>query len=316
MLKLCLHRIAWGAITLAAVIVITFGGVEALPGDACTAYLGRQASPTALEKCRVEFGLDRPLPVRFLAWSAAIASGDFGTSIKRDKPVLEIIGPRLRNTVLLAVAAAALGFPVAILLGVVVGLRRDSLLDGALSSVAMVAMTVPEFVSATALILVFSIWLGWLPGISIVPPNAPIGALMSSIALPTIALAMIMTAHVLRMVRASVIQVLASPYVQMAILRGVPYWRMVFHHVLPNALVPALSVMALTMAWLLSGAVVIEVVFNYPGLGRLTIDAISDRDLPLVQGIALILAAIYIALNLIADVLTLAANPRLRTARG
>jgi peptide/nickel transport system permease protein len=195
-------------------------------------------------------------------------------------------------------------------------LRRDSLLDGALSSAAMVAMTVPEFVSATALILVFSIWLGWLPGISVVPPNAPIGALLSSIALPTIALAMIMTAHVLRMVRASVIQVLASPYVQMAVLRGVPYWRMVFRHVLPNALVPALSVMALTMAWLLSGAVVIEVVFNYPGLGRLTIDAISDRDLPLVQGIALILAAIYIVLNLIADLLTLAANPRLRTARG
>ncbi len=316
MLKLCLHRVAWGVITLVAVIVITFCGVEALPGDACTAYLGRQANQPALEKCRAEFGLNRPFVVRFAAWSADIVSGDFGISIKRNKPVLAIIGPRLRNTTLLAASAAALGFPVAIFLGVLVGLRRDSLLDGALSSAAMVAMTVPEFVSATALILVFSIWLGWLPGISIVPPNAPIGALMSSIALPTIALAMIMTAHVLRMVRASVIQVLASPYVQMAVLRGVPYWRMVFHHVLPNALVPALSVMALTMAWLLSGAVVIEVVFNYPGLGRLTIDAISDRDLPLVQGIAVILAAIYIALNLIADLLTLAANPRLRTARG
>lgn len=315
MFTLVRQRIGWGFMTLIAVIVITFAGVEALPGDTCTAFLGRQATEHSLEKCRHEFGLERPAVARFLGWSWGVLQGDLGTSVKRNKPVAEVIGPRLRNTAVLALSAATLGFPIAILLGVAVALRRDTLLDGAVSSVAMIAMTVPEFVSATALILAFSIWLGWLPGISIVQPDAPIGQLLSSIALPMIALALVMTAHVLRMVRASVIEVLASPYIQMATLRGVPYWRMVLLHVLPNAMVPAISVMALTFAWLLSGAVVIEVVFNYPGLGRLTIDAISDHDLPLVQGIGLVLAAIYIGLNLLADLLTLIANPRLRMAR-
>jgi len=163
--------------------------------------------------------------------------------------------------------------------------------------------------------LVFSVWLGWLPGIVTTPPNAPLTEFLSDIILPIVALALVMTAHILRMVRTSVIDVMGSDYVQMARLKGVPYWRMVFRHVLPNALLPTINLVALTIAWLLGGVVVIEVVFNYPGLGRLTIDAISDRDLALVQAIALVLAAVYIGLNLFADLLTLIVNPRLRTMR-
>jgi peptide/nickel transport system permease protein len=176
-------------------------------------------------------------------------------------------------------------------------------------------MTIPEFVSSTVLILIFSVWLGWLPGIVITRPDAPLFEFLSDIILPIVVLAFVMTAHILRMVRTSVIDVMASDYVQMAQLKGVPYWQMVFKHVLPNALLPTINLVALTIAWLLGGTLVIEVVFNYPGLGRLMLQAIFFRDLAVVQAIALILATLYIGLNLFADLLTLVANPKLRTMR-
>ncbi len=174
-------------------------------------------------------------------------------------------------------------------------------------------MTIPEFVSATLMILVFSIWLGWIPGIVLTPAEAPVAEFFPVIILPIAVLSLVMTAHILRMVRSSIIEVMASDYVQMATLKGVPYWSIVFKHALPNALLPAINVIALTLAWLLAGVVVVEVVFNYPGLGRMMIDAISDRDLPVVQAIALIIATVYVAVNLFADLLTMVANPRLRT---
>ena len=176
-------------------------------------------------------------------------------------------------------------------------------------------MTIPEFVSSTVLILIFSVWLGWLPGIVITRPDAPLFEFLSDIILPIVVLAFVMTAHILRMVRTSVIDVMASDYVQMAQLKGVPYWQMVFKHVLPNALLPTINLVALTIAWLLGGTLVIEVVFNYPGLGRLMVKAIFFRDLAMVQAIALILATLYVGLNLFADLLTLVVNPRLRTMR-
>jgi peptide/nickel transport system permease protein len=177
-------------------------------------------------------------------------------------------------------------------------------------------MTIPEFVSATVLILLFSVWLGWLPGVVLVSPNAPLEALLPQIILPVVTVTLVLTAHIMRMVRSSVIEVMASDYVQMAKLKGVPYWQMVWRHVLPNALLPAINIVALTIAWLLGGLVVIEIVFNYPGLGRLMIDSITRRELPIVQAIALILAVIYVGVNLSADILTMIANPRLRTMHG
>jgi peptide/nickel transport system permease protein len=207
------------------------------------------------------------------------------------------------------------GVPLAILLGIIAAMWRDRPPDLWVSTTAMFAMTIPEFVSSTVSILIFSVWLGWLPGIVITRPDAPLFEFLSDIILPIVALALVMTAHILRMVRTSVIDVLASDYVQMAQLKGVPYWQMVFRHVLPNALLPTINLVALTIAWLLGGTVVIEVVFNYPGLGRLMVQSIFFRDLATVQAIALILATLYIGLNLFADLLTLVANPRLRTMR-
>ncbi|NKW71698.1 ABC transporter permease [Rhodobacteraceae bacterium R_SAG10] len=315
MIRLVLQRLVMGLFTLFFVSGIVFVAVEALPGDACTALLGRLASGQRLQNCRDDFQIERPALTRYVEWTTGALRGDLGISMKRNKPISDIVGTRLRNTLILGLSATLIGVPLAIFLGVIAGLWRDRPPDLWVSMLAIIAMTVPEFVSATLLILVFSVWLGWLPGIVTTPPDAPLFEFLSDIILPVASLALVMTAHILRMVRTSVINVMGSDYIQMATLKGVPYWRMVFRHVLPNALLPTINLVALTIAWLLGGVVVIEVVFNYPGLGRLTIDAISDRDLALVQAIALLLATVYIGLNLFADLLTLVANPRLRTMR-
>ncbi len=315
MLRLVLNRVFWGLATLVGVAMFIFVAVESLPGDACTAYLGRAAQGTRLENCRRDFGLERPAAERFADWAGGMLQGDLGYSMKRHKPIADVVFPRLRNTALLAFAAALVGIPTAIALGVMAGLRRDRPTDVVVSTAAIVAMTLPEFVSSTLLILIFSAWLGWSSGIVTANVGAPIADLLPALPMPVIALALIMTAHILRMVRTSVIEVLASEYVQMARLKGVPYRQMVWRYVLPNALLPTISLVALTIAWLLGGVVVIEVVFNYPGIGRLSVDAVSDRDLPTVQCIALIMSVIYIAVNLGADLLSLMLNPRLRTAR-
>ena len=313
MLTMLLRRLFLGAVTVWIVSVIIFAGVEILPGDACTAFLEREAQGKILENCRNDLGLTRPAITRYAEWAGGALKGDFGLSANGQKSIAEIVGNRLKNSLLLAACALMVGVPLAIFLGVITGLWRDKPIDLFFSTGAIFAMTIPEFVSATVLILILSVWLGWLPGIVLTSANAPASAFFPEILLPVIVLAMVMTAHILRMVRSSVIEVMAGDYVQMAVLKGVPYWRIVFRHALPNALLPAINVVALTIAWLLGGVVVIEVVFNYPGLGRLMIDAISDRDLPVVQAIALIVATVYVGVNLTADLMTMFLNPRLRT---
>ena len=295
------------------VSLITFVGVEVLPGDACTTYLERQAFGAALEACYERLGLNLPAYERYISWAIGVLQGDFGYSLSGEMKINDVLGPKVKNSMVLASASILIGIPVALLLGIITALWRDKLPDIIISTVTIFSMTIPEFISATLLILIVAIWLEWLPGIVIVPSEASISELLPNIILPVIAISMIMTAHMARMVRSSVIQVMASDYVQMAILKGVPYWKMVFKHVLPNALLPAINVVALTIAWLLGGVVVTEVVFNYPGLGRLVIESISNRDLPVVQALAIILASIYVSINFIADLLTLMLNPRLKT---
>ena len=300
-------------ITLFIVSLITFVGVDVLPGDACTTYLEREAYGAALEACYKRLGLDIPAYERYVNWAVGVIQGDFGYSLSGEMKINDVLGPRVKNSLVLASASILIGIPIALLLGIITALWRDKLPDIIISTFTIFSMTIPEFISATLLILIVAIWLEWLPGIVIVPTGASISELLPNIILPVIAISMIMTAHMARMVRSSVIQVMSSDYVQMAILKGVPYWKMVFKHVLPNALLPAINVVALTIAWLLGGVVVTEVVFNYPGLGRLVIESISNRDLPVVQALAIILASIYVVINLIADLLTLMLNPRLKS---
>lgn len=313
MLAMLFRRLGLGAITVWLVSIIIFLGVEMLPGDACTAFLEREAKGKLLENCREDLGLNRPALMRYAEWAEGAVQGDFGVSANGQKPISELVGYRLRNTLLLASGAMLAGIPLALFLGVVSALWRDRPVDIAVSTLAIFAMTIPEFVSATLLILVFSVWLGWVPGIVLTPANAPLAEFFPEVLLPITVLTLVMTAHILRTVRSSVIEALASDYAQMARLKGVPYWQMVFRHILPNALLPAINVIALTIAWLLGGVVVIETVFNYPGLGRMMIDSISDRDLPVTQAVALIIGTVYVGVNLAADIMTLLANPRLRT---
>ncbi|UCD42149.1 MAG: ABC transporter permease [Chloroflexota bacterium] len=316
MVALIGRRLILALITLILISLIVFLGVEALPGDTATAYLGQMATDESLESLREEFGLNDPLHERYLNWFGGILRGDLGESMVKRKPVVELIGNRFRNTVVLATAAALVGIPLAIVLGVIAGLMRDKWPDVFVSTTSIVGMTLPGFVTATILIYVFAIRLEWFPAITLVPSDVPVIELLPNIVLPIITLTLIMVAHILRLVRTNMIDVMVSDYVQMARLKGVPYWDIVFKHALPNAMLPTINVVALTLAWLLGGVAIIETVFNYPGIGKLMIAGITDRDFALVQGIAIILAAIYIALNLVADVLSMILNPKLRTARG
>lgn len=317
MFFLILRRIFLASVTLLFISIIIFLGVEALPGDAATAYLGQSATPESLSALREEFGLNAPAHERYLNWLGDMLRGDLGNSMsRRGKPVSEIIGNQFRNTVVLALAAAIVGIPLAIILGVFTGLTRDKWPDIVVSFGAILGMTLPGFVTATVLIYIFSLKLEWFPAIAMVPTDAPVSEILPNIVLPIITLTFIMVAHILRLVRTNMIDVMVSNYVQMARLKGVPFIKIVFQHALPNAMLPSINVIALTMAWLLGGVAVIETVFNYPGIGKLLINAIGDRDLALVQGIAIILASIYIGLNFFADLLSLVLNPRLRTTRG
>lgn len=316
MLVLIARRLILALITLFIISLIVFIGVEALPGDSATGYLGQMATPESLAALREEFGLNDPVVQRYFDWLGGILKGDLGVSMVKRKPVAELIGNRFRNTLVLAIAAALVGIPLAIVLGVIAGLMRDKWPDILVSTASIIAMTLPGFVTATLLIYVFAIRLEMFPAITLLPTDVPVVELLPNIVLPIITLTLIMVAHILRLVRTNMIDVMTSDYVQMARLKGVPTRQIVFKHALPNAMLPTINVVALTLAWLLGGVAIIETVFNYPGIGKLMIGAITDRDFALVQGIAIILSAVYIALNLIADLLSMILNPKLRTARG
>ncbi len=316
MVNLILKRLSLGLVTLWLVSVIIFIGIEVLPGDACTAYLERDAQGQLLENCRAALGLDKPALTRYAEWAAGALQGDFGVSVDGETRITSEVALRVKNSILLAAGALSVGVPLAILLGIVAGLWRDRFPDLFVSTMAIFAMTIPEFVTATILVLIFSIWLGWLPAVVLTPADAPPLDFFPEFVPASIVLTFVMVAHIMRMVRSSVIEVMASDFVQMAQLKGVPYWRIVFRHALPSALLPAINVVALTIAWLLGGVVVVEVVFNYPGLGRMMIDAISDRNLPVIQAITLLVAATYVVINLVADLLTILLNPRQRSQLG
>jgi peptide/nickel transport system permease protein len=313
---LILGRLGAAWITLLVIAVVVFVGVELMPGDACTALLGRDAVRVeVLENCRDRMGLNRPPVERFFAWAGDLARGDLGVSMKRERPIVNIVGPRLRNTLILAVAAALAGVPLAIGLGVMVALRRERPFDIIVSTTALVAMTMPEFVVASLLILIFAIWLGWSAGVVTAAYDAPALTLLFATPLPAVTLALVYVAHILRMVRSSVIDTAGADFILMARMKGVPERRIVRRHLLPNAILPTIPVIGLTLAWLLSGVVIVESAFNYPGIGRLAVNAVADRDLPLVQAITLIFGLIYVSMTLIADLLAMALNPRLRTRR-
>lgn len=312
--RLLIPRLFLALLVLALVSLIVFVMIELLPGDAATAYLGRNATPEGLERVRITLGLDRPAPERFLIWAGGMLRGDLGISLARQEPINSFLWLRLRNSLLLGLTAALIGFPLAIGLGIIAGVTSDRLPDLMLSTVSLIGMSLPEFVTATLLIYVFSISWQLFPAVTLVNPDAPLAALLPNIVLPVITLIIVMTAYIMRVMRTSMIEVLRSDYLRVARMKGLAFPVILVRHALPNALLPTLTVAALTVAWLIGNLFVIESVFNYPGIGTLMLTAIHDRDLPLVQSIAVVMALIYVLANLLADLLSLVLNPRLRSA--
>lgn len=313
MLSFTLRRLASAVGTLFLSSVLVFLAVQALPGDVATQILGKDATPDAVAALRAQLGLDRPAWERYLDWIGGALHGDFGTSLVSGKGVGGEVAQYLGNSALIAVVTVLFAVTGSVFLGVLAGLYRDRWPDHVISTASLVGMSVPEFVVATVLVLCFSVALPWFPAVVLYGPEAGVGQLLPAVWLPALALAVVMAAYIVRMARTSVIDVMAGEFVTTARLKGLSTWRIVTRHALPSALLPTLHVIALNVAWLAGGVAVVENVFNYPGIGRLMLSSVQNRDLPVIQTIALVSAVIYVVCNLAADLGAMALNPRLRT---
>jgi len=315
MLKLLGQRLVLGFLTLIIVSALIFAVTEWLPGDLASNILGQSATPENVAAIRAELGLDRPAYERYVEWLRGAAEGDFGTSLANKRPVVDVIGPRLWNTLFLAVYAALVAVPLSVLLGVLAAIYRNSIYDRLVNIGALAAISMPEFFIGYVLILYLAVQFRWFPAIATFKPEQTFTQHLYATFLPMLTLVLVVIAHMMRMTRTSVLAVMASPYIEMALLKGLPKSRIVVRHALPNALAPIINVIALNLAYLIVGVVVVEAVFTYNGLGRLMVDAVAKRDVPVVQACGLIFAIVFIGLNLIADVLSIISNPRLRHPR-
>jgi peptide/nickel transport system permease protein len=314
-LKLIARRLALGVITLWAVSLLIFAGTEILPGDVATAILGQSQTPETVKALRESLGLDRPAPVRYGEWLMNFAQGDIGKSLANQRDIGPEMRQRLGNTLFLAGVAACVAVPLAILLGLLAAIRQGTFFDRAVNAATLMTISFPEFFIGYILIVFISVRLGWFPSLATISDDMSFWDKLNTIALPATTLVLVVLAQMMRQTRAAVLSVLASPFIEMAILKGIPKWRIVLQHALPNALAPIINVVALNLAYLIVGVVVVEVVFVYPGMGQLMVDAVSKRDVPVVQTCGLLFASAYVGLNMIADLLGILSNPRLRHPR-
>ena len=286
-------------------------GVELLPGDLAQEILGQGATPEGLRVLRLQLGLDTPPHIRYLDWLGGMVTGDMGLSLANKRPISELIGPRLSNTLFLGGFAALIAIPVALTLGILAALYRNSLYDRGVNIFTLTSISFPEFFVAYILILFFAIKLGWFPGISNISTELSFTDKLYRTLLPAASLTLVVVAHMMRMTRASIINLLSSPYIEMAQLKGIKPLKIITRHALPNALAPIVNVIAINLAYLVVGVVIVEVVFVYPGLGQLLVDSVSKRDVPVVQACSMLFASVYILLNLSADIISIVTNPRL-----
>ncbi len=315
MLRLIGQRLGLGLATLLAASVLIFAGTEVLPGDLASAILQNSATPESLAEMRKELGLDRPAVVRYVEWLGNVAEGDFGHSLASHRDVVEEIMPRFKNTLFLAAYAAIIAVPLAVALGLMAAIWQGGVYDRLVNFVTLLTISVPEYLIGYILIKYLSVRLEWFPSLANVTPDTPVGERIVLTFLPVMTLVFVVVAHMMRMTRASVLNIMASPYIEMAFLKGLPKWRVVVRHAFPNALAPIINVIAINLAYLITGVVVVEAVFVYPGLGQLMVDAVSKHDVPVVQAAGLIFAAAFILLNMTADILAILSNPRLRHQR-
>ena len=314
-----LKRLFLGLITLFFVSLIIFSAVEFLPGDFTQAILGQAATEETVAAFRRELGLDQPAYARYLNWVGSVLQGDLGTSFSgrnasgtdRSRAVLELVAPRLWNTLFLAGMAAIIAVPLALTLGITAALYRNTVYDRTVNALTLTTISFPEFFVAYVLILILSSLFPIFPSLANVTADTELSERIYKCALPAMTLTLVIVAHMMRMTRAALINLLASPYIEMSRLKGISKTKVILRHALPNAWAPIATVIAFNLAYLVVGVVVVEVVFVYPGIGQLMVDAVTTRDIPVVQACALIFATTYIVLNLIADIIGIVTNPRL-----
>lgn len=311
-LRMIIVRLGASAVTLALVSAIVFVAVQGLPGDAAARILGREASPSAKARLREELHLDAPLVQRYFTWAGGVVTGDLGTGFASRQPVAKMIGPRLRNTVALAGLALLIYVPLSIVPAVLQARRPDSGLDRGLSALTVLILSTPEFVFATILLFALAVWVPLFPPIVQVTSMMSWGAWLHALALPALTLALLLATYGTRLLRESLIEILQSDYIRFAEFKGLDERRILLRHVLPNALIPWFNATALNVAFMIGGVVVVEKVFGFPGFGSMLVDALQTRDLPVISAGVLIAAAMFIFVNLLADIGAMIVNPRLR----
>jgi peptide/nickel transport system permease protein len=307
------RRLLLGLLTLWLISIVVFAATQILPGDAARAVLGRSATPERLEVLRQQLHLDLPAPTQYWIWLKGVLAGDLGTSLASNRPVIEQVGPRVANSLALLVLVGLAGIPLSIAFGIVAALRRGRGLDTTVSVVALGLAAAPEFVIGIGLIVLLStVVFHWLPPVSMVPPGVSVLAKPKILVLPVLTLVIVCFPYIFRMMRASMIEVLDSDYIEMAELKGLSRRRLILLHALPNAIAPTVQVIALTFAYLAGGVVVVEYVFGFPGIGQGLINAVVARDIPTIQCVVVLLAGFYVLVNILADVIAVLVTPRLR----
>jgi len=310
-----IRRVLFGLVTLFVASIIIFAATQALPGDAARSILGRNATPDSLAALRDQLGLNKPVLQQYWEWLRGVLTGDFGNSLAEQRPVTDVIGERIVYSAFLMFLAAIISFPLAVALGVASARRRDGPFDHVTSVVSLALAALPEFIVGIALVVLFATSVFHvLPGVTIIDPGTPPWSHPKELILPTITLVIAVTPYTARIMRASMVEILESDYVEMARLKGLSEQLVMWRHAVPNGIAPTFQVIAINLAYLAGGIVVVETVFNYPGIGAGFVDAVHARDMPVVQALALLIAALYVVLNMLADIATILVSPRLRTS--
>ncbi len=311
-LILVTQRVALGLLLLLAVSVVIFAGTEALPGDVAQAILGQSATPEALANLRESLGLNQPPLTRYFNWIGGVLTGDLGVALTNGQDIAQAIGQRMGNTIFLAACAAAISVPLAILLGLVAARYNGRWPDKVISGITLSTISLPEFVAGYFVIYLLTQVVPIFQPVAMIFPGMTFWAKLHAVALPVIVLVLVVLAHMMRMTRAAILNVMQSAYIETAELKGLSPMAVIWRHALPNAIAPIISVVVINLAYLVVGVVVVEVVFSYNALGKYLVDHVAKRDLPVVQAVGMIFAAVYIGLNILADVVSIVANPRLR----
>lgn len=310
--KLVTQRLALGLLLLFAASILIFAGTTILPGDVAQQILGQSATPESLANLREELGLNDPPVTRYFEWLGGVLQGDLGTALTNGRDIADSLGARLKNTLFLAFWAAVIAVPLAILLGLLAVRFKDRWPDKLISGVTLATISIPEFMIGYVLIYWIAIRAGFFSSVAIINDSMSLLAKLNAIAIPVMVLTLVVLAHMMRMTRAAILNVMQSAYIETAELKGLRALSVIRKHAFPNAIAPIVNVVMLNLAYLVVGVVVVEVVFAYPGMGQYLVDHVSKRDVPVVQACGLIFAAVYIGLNLVADIVSILANPRLR----